>query len=400
MRILLAPAGTAGDVLPCLEYAIHLKKCGHKPLMLVTRDWKNAMVSGGIDCRTVPLDFTAMSLTNRDVMGSPVRSLKRFSENLEACTRAYLPLLKEEAGLAERVIGAGVQIAAYAVSVNAGIPYEHWVYSPAWFPGAHVPAFLPVKTPGFLHRPIWNLSLHAVNRLFRSILKKCGADIPPGPVYQGMMEHAVLLSDPAVIQKYQFFQPVKSAPFILPHIPDSETGEIKPFICPEKPAALISFGSMPSRDGFRFLKKLLNQLSAGGWFLFVNGAPASFSGENIFAAEKIPHSAVLPSCQAVIHHGGAGTFHRALRAGVPQVIIPHLLDQFEWGRLITKLKAGFRLAAVSKVKPDEVSAALETILKKIEIKKNAETIASEGLRLNDFRLLDRLWMHPGDEDEK
>jgi len=30
----------------------------------------------------------------------------------------------------------------------------------------------------------------------------------------------------------------------------------------------------------------------------------------------------------VIHHGGAGTTAAALRAGVPQVLVPHIVDQF------------------------------------------------------------------------
>jgi sterol 3beta-glucosyltransferase len=42
----------------------------------------------------------------------------------------------------------------------------------------------------------------------------------------------------------------------------------------------------------------------------------------------------------VIHHGGAGTVHMALKHGIPQLIIPHLLDQYYWAETIKTLKIG------------------------------------------------------------
>ena len=37
---------------------------------------------------------------------------------------------------------------------------------------------------------------------------------------------------------------------------------------------------------------------------------------------------------AIIHHGGAGTTASAAASGVPQIIIPHILDQYYWGHHI------------------------------------------------------------------
>ena len=38
----------------------------------------------------------------------------------------------------------------------------------------------------------------------------------------------------------------------------------------------------------------------------------------------------LPSVQAALHHGGAGTVGASLRAGIPTVIKPWFGDQFFW----------------------------------------------------------------------
>lgn len=49
--------------------------------------------------------------------------------------------------------------------------------------------------------------------------------------------------------------------------------------------------------------------------------------ENIRSAEWLPLNAVLPTCSAIIHHGGAGTTFTALATGVPQLVIPQIVDQ-------------------------------------------------------------------------
>lgn len=43
---------------------------------------------------------------------------------------------------------------------------------------------------------------------------------------------------------------------------------------------------------------------------------------NVRAVEFVPMDALLPSCSAIIHHSGSGTFLTALAHGVPQVIVP------------------------------------------------------------------------------
>lgn len=41
----------------------------------------------------------------------------------------------------------------------------------------------------------------------------------------------------------------------------------------------------------------------------------------------IPFDWLFPRVRAVVHHGGSGTTHSALRCGRKQLIIPHLADQ-------------------------------------------------------------------------
>jgi MGT family glycosyltransferase len=43
----------------------------------------------------------------------------------------------------------------------------------------------------------------------------------------------------------------------------------------------------------------------------------------------IPQAELLPTCSAIVHHGGAGTTFGALAHGLPQVIVPQGADNFD-----------------------------------------------------------------------
>ena len=62
--------------------------------------------------------------------------------------------------------------------------------------------------------------------------------------------------------------------------------------------------------------------------------------ENIFLVKDIPYDWLFSRVRAVVHHGGSGTTHSALRFDRPQLILPHIADQFLWNKLIHKAGIG------------------------------------------------------------
>ncbi|MFF5988058.1 nucleotide disphospho-sugar-binding domain-containing protein [Prauserella flavalba] len=77
---------------------------------------------------------------------------------------------------------------------------------------------------------------------------------------------------------------------------------------------------------------------------------------NVRVTGWIPIPEVLPTCSAIVHHGGAGTLLAALAAGVPQLIEPGAGDRARHARLVAARGAG--LAAAAK----DVTPALLTTL--------------------------------------
>ncbi len=75
----------------------------------------------------------------------------------------------------------------------------------------------------------------------------------------------------------------------------------------------------------------------------------------------VPLRALLPRVAALVHHGGIGTTAEALRAGVPQLIVPMAYDQFDNGARVEALAAG-RMLSGRRARPRALAAALAGLL--------------------------------------
>jgi len=62
--------------------------------------------------------------------------------------------------------------------------------------------------------------------------------------------------------------------------------------------------------------------------------------ENILFVKNIPYDWVFSKMYAIIHHGGSGTTHSALKYACPSLTVPHILDQFYWSKIISGLQLG------------------------------------------------------------
>jgi glycosyltransferase (activator-dependent family) len=70
---------------------------------------------------------------------------------------------------------------------------------------------------------------------------------------------------------------------------------------------------------------------------------------NTRVVEFAPFHAVLPTCSAMIHHGGAGTFFNALLYGTPQLMISKISDAAHKAERLGEYRAGLSIP------PDEVT---------------------------------------------
>jgi rhamnosyltransferase subunit B len=66
----------------------------------------------------------------------------------------------------------------------------------------------------------------------------------------------------------------------------------------------------------------------------------SLLADGVHTADYLPFSELLPQAAAIIHHGGVGTTSQALRAGIPQLVLPMAFDQFDNAERVARLGCG------------------------------------------------------------
>jgi UDP:flavonoid glycosyltransferase YjiC (YdhE family) len=84
-------------------------------------------------------------------------------------------------------------------------------------------------------------------------------------------------------------------------------------------------------------------------------------GPDVAAAAYAPFSLLFPRVAAIVHQGGVGTTQQALRAGRPQLVVPHLGDQYDNGARVRRLGCGSVLRR-SRYRSDQIVSALEALL--------------------------------------
>jgi UDP:flavonoid glycosyltransferase YjiC (YdhE family) len=75
----------------------------------------------------------------------------------------------------------------------------------------------------------------------------------------------------------------------------------------------------------------------------------------------VPLSTVLPRAAAIVHHGGIGTLGQALAAGIPQLTVPMILDQFDNSRRLLRLGVSANVRAAA-YRPATITRRLRELL--------------------------------------
>lgn len=178
--------------------------------------------------------------------------------------------------------------------------------------------------------------------------------------------------------------------------------ELVSFLEAGEPPVYIGFGSMTAKDPARMAEIVLEAVArtgcravlATGW----GGMRAIASSDRVFVLEQAPHDWLFPRMSVIVHHGGAGTTAEALRAGKPSVIVPFIVDQLFWGRIIEALSAGTAPIPAKRLTAKKLAAAIKRAANDPAMRERAERIgesirAEHGLdRAVEF--IQELWGKP------
>ncbi|MGW2720255.1 nucleotide disphospho-sugar-binding domain-containing protein [Streptomyces sp. NPDC001492] len=144
----------------------------------------------------------------------------------------------------------------------------------------------------------------------------------------------------------------------------------------DRPRVLVTAGTQLLRSHGADALAWLPAVAAASdmdFLLAVGNADLSTLGvlpPNVRTLEWTPLSTLLPTCSAIVHHGGSGTTMSALAAGVPQLVMPALADNHINARAVEERGVGIGTA-------DAAATALASLLSEPAFSKAARDVAAE-----------------------
>ncbi len=357
-RIVLATIGSLGDLHPFIAIGRALAAQGEQVLLAVPEDGLAKVRAAGLDAAPIlpsyadicerlgisPEDAAARVIADPDFVIDEI-----LLPSLHTSTLA----LDELAADADVLAGSIFALAAGIVAEKRRLPLATVVLQPMTLFSAWQPPTAP-RFEMMRHNPrtalgrSWNRALFSLARAL--LRRRHAARIDAVRAEHGlrpsegapMLDHgpatrAVLCCWSAALGTLPPDAPREAALVGFPFF-DSESGaeemlapELNSFLDQGDAPLIFTLGSfaVASAGGF-YEEAAAASRALGKRALLLTGQPEAprLDGDCLFMGYA-PHSAVFPRAAAVIHHGGIGTTGQALRAGRPQIVVPHFGDQFD-----------------------------------------------------------------------
>jgi UDP:flavonoid glycosyltransferase YjiC (YdhE family) len=341
-RVVIATVGSRGDVQPALAIAQELLKRGHVPVIAAPPNFAPWVQELGFEFASLGVDMQEMLAQNQGVMtGNPWRMLKELLRYFSEQPPLQVLQLKNICQGADALVYCGLAFfVAPSICESLALPGFGVLFTTCVLPAkAHVPPTLPWQgLPGWVNKLIWRIDRPVGNLLMRRRLNKARALIGLAPVVD-LRTHVLDEHPPTLAVDELLFPPdprwqgrYPYANFLFLEDPEPLDPELDAWLSDGEPPVYLGFGSMSGRGTDHIEHLMIDAVSATGRRCLVGAGWAGFGAGTMPAAWRLvtnaPHERLFPRTALVVHHGGSGTTAQALRAGIPQVLLPLMLDQF------------------------------------------------------------------------
>lgn len=408
MKIGMQTWGSHGDIRPFLALAEGLQEAGHELTLAITcvdsdrYDSLSSKAGVRIELISSPViaDTALLKHIGETILRekNPLRQMQLFTEKL------FLPAESEMFAASERlcaendlVIGHFFLYPLGAAAERYGRPYVSVALNHGAVPSIHAPPLGVPDLGTFGNRLVWRLARSVLN----SRLKKYSDRLRINngiPVARDLIDN-VWASDQLTLlaisrticarqrdwpDHYQIcgFLDAPSSP-VEGDIPD----ELREFLSGGAPPVYMTFGSMMSGSDEQGAIALLTDTAKTLSMRAIIQAPrwdefGFKSDDAIHYVSAVPHAEVFPHCSLVVHHGGAGTTHAALRAGKPSVVVAHMSEQELWGRELERTGAGPGVLHRKGATPGKIAEAIRLVVGSRDIRENSIRLGAEMAREN------------------
>lgn len=402
MKILLCSIGSHGDVHPYLALGRELLRHGHAVTFATASYYQDLIERHGITfARMRPEarmdDHRVMARVMHPRLG-PAAVIQELV--MPALRDTYADLL-EPAAHADLLVS---HVLTYAVPVLAGKigkPWASTVLSPMVFFSAHdVPALAPLPLLARLRvlGPRFNAwlirlmkwSARSWSRPVAALRRELGLPAGRDPLWEGQHSpHLVLaMFSPRFGPPQPDWPPnvqITGFPFLDP-VGEPLDPELERFVRDGEPPLVFTLGSSAVRVAGEFYvvaARAAQKLNQRAVLVAGSGATPlkAHLPPTIVAVEWASYPALFSRAAAVVHHGGVGTTAQALRAGVPQLVMPFAHDQFDNADRVHRMACG-QMIGRARLSVRSLVRAVEALLANAEV---AATARQEGALMREER---------------
>lgn len=336
MRILLATAGSRGDVEPFAALARRALSRGHD-VRLVAPDNSGAPLDG-VDVVSMGVDYSRMI---EDQGVSVTAALRSYRSVVRPVMHAVI-VESARAALDYRpdiVLAHPKVLSAPLVAEALDIPFVRVEIVPAMTPTRAFPAAGTTTHDLGMLNPLTYRAAQASSAMFRSDVNDA-ARLVGLRGRRGAAASATLMPiSPAILER-----PADWPSSV--HLTGAwRTAAVAAAASPELEAFMTGgqfvyagFGSMAIGDPVKRGRAVVDGIRQRGLrTLLVTGLggvelpPELAAADDVLAVRSVDHEAVMPRAHVAVHHGGIGTIHAATRGATVSVIVPFIADQPFWG---------------------------------------------------------------------
>ena len=394
-KIVIATCGTRGDIQPLIALARALTSRGHEALIAAPPEQGARVEDCGCAFQALGSDFTQMLSRHRQV--HTLKPVKDFLAFLRLEIRKQLSQLPGIIDGADLVLGASLCLGLHSAAELTGIPYGYVAMAPQILPSAHHP-FVALKSqnlPPWLNRLSWAMARLLDRMNFTALINKERRHLKLAPVKDILRhvigEHVMVASDPVIAEVppdvgLDCFQ----TGYLHLQANQKISERLEAFLATGPAPVYFGFGSMSTRGQEALVALIRESLGLTGQRGILSGfrfdETCFADSKNCIFVDEVPHPLLFTRLAAVVHHGGSGTTATAALAGVPQIIVPHILDQYYWGERVYRCGLGPKPLRRSQLTAERLAKAISECVSGQRYYGRASEIA-EALKKQDSRRL-------------
>jgi sterol 3beta-glucosyltransferase len=365
VKITILTYGSSGDVLPYIALALGLQDSGHVVTLTAPSNFEKDIIGKGLIYRPIHGDVQQILKSDDGRAWMASQDYKEFNKTLFQLSGKHSAQMQRDLIDAcrgtEAIIG-GSMLLLYAamISEKLKVPLLAANVNPVLVMTGVFPHFLVAARPKFF---IWNGLTYlwmamSYEKNLKPIMDDLRAELGLAP-FKGwgflkmirLKLPVVLGYSPALLPKpwdwsalvHVSGQWLLNEKYKKVHKPD---GDLVNWLKAGPPPIYFGFGSMPVTDPLamvNMVKAICSEMDSraiinAGWSDIEITGNTLTNPVYIMAYSDLEW--LFPQCRSIVHHGGVGTTHLSLAAGVPTVICSVFADNAFWGERLQKLNIG------------------------------------------------------------